>query len=67
MYESPITLYTLEPKIDIKEELAFFEQKYKLVINEEELLAALKYDRNQYAKGYYDGYEAAREEFENNV
>lgn len=32
-------------------------------VNKEELLKALRYDRNQYDKGYSDGYEDAINEF----
>ena len=69
MYESPIKLYMTEPTFThLKEELTQFEYKYKYVINEDELYKALTYDRNQYNKGYQDGfmegYEKAKKEIQ---
>lgn len=35
---------------------------YKIKVDKEELLKALAYDREQYEKGYGDGYRAAKDE-----
>ena len=59
MYESPIELLFTDIHHQIVEQQD--EQIYKAVlhfvpnVNREELLRALKYDRNQYDKGYADG------------
>lgn len=59
MYESPITLYyapTLREISEMADKLIATEvQRICPVVNEEELLKALKYDRGQYEKGYEDG------------
>ena len=60
MYESPITALVN----DICSELKKKEEKYVIEcvhnvginVNKDELLKALSYDRNQYEKGYNDGY-----------
>lgn len=66
MYESPIEL-TFEPMetiaeamstaIDgqIKEAVVKATRNVHIEVNEEELIRALNYDRNQYEKGYSDG------------
>lgn len=64
MYESPIEVYT--SKIDGMVQLIQKKQEehiYETVlnvgvnVNKEELVKALQYDRDQYAKGYQDGIE----------
>ena len=54
MYESPIKLYTMEPIIDWEDEIYKQILKYNIVVDKEELLRALRYDREQYNKGYKD-------------
>ena len=66
MYESPITKITkdlCQSIINREEEESIMKVVYDLEINvnKEELVKALKYDRNQYEKGYADGKETARE------
>lgn len=64
MYESPITKITKDlcQSIINREEESIMKVVYDLEINvnKEELVKALKYDRNQYEKGYADGKEMAR-------
>ena len=58
MYKSPIQTYTYNYIESIKSE--FDEQRMKAVVklgfdvDKNELIKALKYDRNQYLKGYQD-------------
>ena len=40
-------------------------QSYGFMVNKEELVKALIYDRKQYEKGYADGYAKAIEETQN--
>ena len=44
---------------EIKDEIFKVTQKYKVTVDEAELLKALRYDRDQYKKGYKDGYFSA--------
>ena len=70
MYESPITIYNhpVTTHDEIKKIVQKFEDEqceaitatiyteYGIRVDKEELLKALKYDRDQYRKGYNDGY-----------
>ena len=60
-YESPVSLFYQQVADAItqdQENKIMAEIKYQMAvdINKEELLKALKYDRDQYDKGYKDGY-----------
>lgn len=64
MYESPIEMFsvtdyvdTIRKQIDEQIEEAVWSEvtKVGVNVNKEELIRALKYDRNQYEKGYADG------------
>lgn len=59
MYKSPITLLVqnMESQLYQKKEQTVWEAVNALgvVVDEEELSKALKYDRDQYSKGYKDG------------
>lgn len=54
-YESPITLYTQRINTEIEDTVMKMCEKYSIDVNKEELLKALKYDRDQYQKGFNDG------------
>lgn len=58
MYESPITiiLKDLQKKFEHNVETSVMEaiQEYDVKVDKEQLLKALNYERNQYAKGYTD-------------
>ena len=59
MYESPIKLYVQDMTTQLiqKQEQAIFEavNRYDVDVDKEELIKALKYDRDQYNEGYKDG------------
>ncbi len=63
MYESPIHVYIHRTMQDLNE--AMWEEAWKetwrlnIRIDRDELIKALKYDRDQYEKGYDDGYKEA--------
>lgn len=62
MYESPITMYMsdIQRKIEKQTEdemMVAINQSIGFDVNKEELIKALKYDREQYEKGYKDGKE----------
>lgn len=64
MYDSPIKVMfgQMETQIDNKVIKAI--QQIGIEIDKVELVRALQYDRNQYDRGFADGYMAARSEFE---
>lgn len=59
MYKSPIEIYeTAVQTITEHRENAIFakvQEAFDVQVDKEELVRALKYDRNQYGKGYADG------------
>ena len=60
MYESPITIVTQKLHKAISEQyddyiMATVEKALDCEVNKEELIKALKYDRDQYNKGFRDG------------
>lgn len=66
MYVSPITvaIHEIQRNYNSKIDTLILEEihKYDVKVDKDELIKALKYDRNQYEKGYADGKkEAARE------
>ena len=58
MYKSPIEIYTtdIHSQMTKKMDDVIWEAvlKYDVVVNKEELVKALKYDRDQYGKGFKD-------------
>lgn len=54
-YESPINVIMGEMKIEQENEIFRAIQNYGVFVDREELIKALKYDREQYGKGYIDG------------
>ena len=65
MYESPIKLYEVEARIieDIvkaRDDYILAQVKMAVDVDKEELIKALSYDRQQYDKGYADGYANAK-------
>lgn len=66
-YKSPISIWLTETQKAFEEQVE--KQVYKEIINvgvevdKEELLKALKYDREQYEKGFKEGANSVIEEF----
>lgn len=60
MYESPINLFVSDIAISIDKRIEEMTvnaiQNLGIEIDKDELIKALEYDRNQYEKGYRDGY-----------
>lgn len=54
-YESPISIYAKDISTQLEDEVLKVIQSYSISINREELIRALRYDREQYDKGYRDG------------
>ena len=69
MWESPINVMEIQDSFvsEIKEkteEMVFTEiKRIGIDVNKEELIKALQYDREQYQKGYSDGYAEAINDF----
>lgn len=70
MYEPPVTLSFKQKEVSChcNEELDNIIVEYihevGIDVNKDELIKAMQYDRNQYDKGYQDGYEAAKLKYE---
>lgn len=54
-WESPIEVITDDIKVKIEGEIVRAVQRIGVMVNRDELLRALQYDRGQYDKGYADG------------
>lgn len=63
MWESPIEAIQTEIRTEFEDNCLKAVQSYGFLINKEELVKALNYDRNQYEKGYSDGYAEAINDF----
>lgn len=59
-YQSPIDLYIAQLRVErekhIENEILKAVHGCDIIVHKDELIKALKYDRNQYEKGYTDGY-----------
>ncbi len=63
MYQSPIEIITKQMRTQFEDNVFKAIQDYGIVVDKEELLKALQYDRGQYEKGYSDGLLASRDEW----
>lgn len=61
MWESPIKQILGEMHTEMEGECMKVVQQYGFDVDKEELTKALMYDRQQYEKGYAEGYEAAKQ------
>jgi hypothetical protein len=61
MYKSPIEVFIDEMHTKIDDGVYSAVQNYGITVDKDELLRALRYDRDQYEKGYADGKRAAFE------
>lgn len=59
MYESPIKVFQKQLESHLEEDVLKAVMSYNVVVDKEELLRALKYDRDSYYRGYEDGIAAA--------
>lgn len=64
MYESPINIFVNDIVNRLEEEQESCVMEYirdiRVDVDKDELIKALQYDRNQYEKGYNDGFNASR-------
>ena len=63
MYESPINMIISKLCTNLESDCLKAVQRCGFDVNKEELAKALKYDREQYEKGYTDGYKKALDDF----
>jgi hypothetical protein len=56
MYKSPIEVLSQSLKLEIEKGVYKAVENYGIDVDKDELIKALQYDRNQYNKGYADGY-----------
>lgn len=61
-YESPITLVSKSLQTQLEGDVMEAILSYGLIVDKEELIKALKYDREQYTEGFNDGYWMSLEE-----
>lgn len=59
-YESPINVFQKQIEVQMEGEILKAVSEVGVTVDKEELLKALKYDREQYEKGYQDGLNANR-------
>ena len=55
MYNSPINIIYGQMKTQMEGDILRAVQQYDINVDKEELIRALRYERNQYEKGYDDG------------
>lgn len=55
MYKSPIEIFTDEMRLCYDNNIVEAVQRYDIQVDKDELLKALRYDRQQYEKGFADG------------
>ena len=55
MYKSPITIIQNQMELKMEADILKAVQSCNIDVDKDELLKALKYDRDQYNKGYEDG------------
>jgi len=55
MYESPIRMIAGDMTTKIEDDIMSVVQSYGIEVDKAELMRALRYDRDQYEKGYQDG------------
>lgn len=63
-YESPIKMIIGEFETAYSKKCIEVVQKYGFDVDEKELAKALNYDRNQYRKGYLNGFLAAKDKYQ---
>ena len=62
MYKSPIEITEKQMRMEFDDCIWKAVQDYAVSVDKEELIKALRYDRDQYEKGYADGKIAAMKE-----
>ena len=61
-YESPIEVFMKQMRMEQEDNIYKAVQEYGVSVDKDELVKALQYDRDQYDKGYINGYNAKASE-----
>ena len=61
-YESPIRMIVSEMETQMEADTMSVIQRYEIDVDKEELIKALNYDREQYDKGFREGYNKGYEQ-----
>lgn len=56
MYQSPIEIISKQMRTEFEDNVYKAILDYGVAVDKDELIKALRYDRDQYDKGYSDGY-----------
>lgn len=64
-WESPVNIIKTQMSMEIEGEIMRAVQKVGVIVDKEELIKALRYDRGQYNKGFENGYNKALDDFVN--
>lgn len=67
MYNSPIDIIADQMRTQMEADMLKCVRQYGFKVNQEELTKALAYDRQQYNKGFKDGYNQAVETFKDMI
>lgn len=62
MYRSPIEVFLSQIEVQMEDGIMKAVQKQGIMVDKEELVKLLAYDRDQYSKGYREGRESAFKE-----
>lgn len=65
MFDSPIKIITDRMRTEFEGQVLRAVQNVGVIVDKEELIKALQYDREQYEKGYFDGYARELEDIAN--
>lgn len=63
MYKPPIALIMSKTKTSFEDMIYAHAQEIGIIVDKDELIKALQYDREQYEKGWEDGYNEKLREF----
>lgn len=63
-YQSPIQQFVSDISLKMENDVCTAVQDVGIYVDKDELIKALQYDREQYDRGYKQGYEDARTNFE---
>lgn len=63
MYKSPITIIQQQMETQLEGDVLKVVQRHGIDVDKDELIKALKYDRDQYNEGFNEGYRKGIEDF----
>ena len=66
-YKSPVQLITNQMQTKLEGQILEAIQNVGVVVDKEELIKAMNYDRDQYASGFENGYNKAIDDYKQNI